>query len=155
MPDLTGLGKVMLTPGRTMITIKKRVTTQEDAGWHGQLIGLHWQAEDGVIIEMWKWRYPEVTKGLVRAQDSWGTWLEPRDEGKKGNDVPEPRITMPNKDEVRAMKLDAAKKVPKPKKAAPKKDTKKTKKTPRDLMRGRQEAKKNKKNKAAMNPKGK
>ena len=69
--------------------------------------------------------------------------LEPGDEGK--NDVPEPRITMANKDEVRAMKLDAAKKVPKPNKAAPKKDKKKT----------AARAKKNKKNKAAMNPKDK
>ena len=144
---MTGLGKVM-------VTIKKRVTTQEDAGWRGQLIGLEWQALAGEVTETWKWRSPEVTKGpghVIRDQFI----IEPRDKGKKGNEVPEPRITMPNKDEVRAMKLEAAKKVPKPKKAAPKKDTKKTKKTPRDLMRGRQEAKKNKKNKAAMNPKDK
>ena len=144
----------LLNPGGTMITIKKRVTTQEDAGWHGQLIGLHWQAEDGVIIEMWKWRSPEVTKGPGAGVWGEGVWLEPGDEGKKGNDVPEPRITMPNK-AGRPRKLDVAKKVPKPKKAAPKKDKKKTKKTPVDLMRGRQEAKKNKKHKAVMNPKDK
>ena len=137
-----------------MITMKKRVTTQEDAGWHGQLIGLHWQAEDGVIIEMWQWQSPVVREGP--GAGVWGgVCLEPGDEGKKGNEVPEPRITKPNNAAVRAMKLEAANKVPKPKKAAPKKDTKKTKKTPVDLMRGRQEAKKNKKNKAAMNPKDK
>ena len=99
----------------------------------------------------------EVSRG-DEGPRSWGlggVWLEPGDEGKKGNEVPEPRITKPNKDEVRAMKLEAAKKVPKPKKAAPKKDKKKTKKTPVDLMRGRQEAKKNKKHKAVMNPKDK
>ena len=126
-----------------MITIKKRVTTQHDAGWHGKLIGLEWQALDREIIETWQWKSPVVREGP----------LEPGDEGKNG--VPEPRITMANKDEVRAMKLDAAKKVPKPNKAAPKKDKKKTKKTPVDLIRGRHEAKKNKKNKAAMNPKDK
>ena len=137
-----------------MITMKKRVTTQEDAGWHGQLIGLHWQAEDGVIIEMWQWQSPVVREGP--GAGVWGgVCLEPGDKGKKGNEVPEPRITKPNNAAVRAMKLEAANKVPKPKKAAPKKDKKKTKKTPVDLTRGRHKAKKNKKNKAAMNPKGK
>ena len=123
-----------------MITIKKRVTTQEDAGWRGQLIGLEWQALDQEIIETWEWRSPEVTKGPGH---------EPRHEGKKGKEVPEPMNTKLNKEDARRLRALE----PKPNKAAPKKDTKKTKKTPVDLMQGRQEAKKNKKHKAAMNPK--
>ena len=65
-----------------MITIKKRVTTQQDAGWHGKLIGLEWQALDREIIETWQWRSPEVRKGP--GAGVWGGLLRAWGRGQEG-----------------------------------------------------------------------
>ena len=78
----------------------------------------------------WQAQAGEVT-------ETW-KWTAPVvDKGKKGKKVPKPKKAAPM--------VDEGKMVPKPKKAAPKRDKKKT----------AARAKKNKKNKAAMNPKGK
>ena len=77
-----------------MITIKKRVTTQHDAGWHGKLIGLEWQALAGEVTETWKWTSPEKVAQLKRYDKK--TKKPEKVQEPKGNDKKTKKSEKPN-----------------------------------------------------------